>query len=70
MRLPCLNLWLKYNTDVTAASLALLNLYEQYAAAAYCVQNNDSPGNKVSCKAGNCPLVEAANTETITEFQK
>ncbi len=50
--------------------LRQLNLWEQYAAAAYCVTNNDSPGTKVTCAAGNCPLVEAATTTTLIEFQK
>jgi Lipase 3 N-terminal region len=56
--------------DVSAGVLSQLNLWEQYAAAAYCVSNNNSPGNKVSCAAGNCPLVEAATTTTTIEFQK
>ncbi|KZF24362.1 alpha/beta-hydrolase [Xylona heveae TC161] len=45
------------------------NLFEQYAAAAYCANNNNSPGNKVTCPPGNCPLVEASNTVTSLEFQ-
>jgi hypothetical protein len=56
--------------DVSADVLNQLNLWEQYAAAAYCVSNNDSPGNKVSCVAGNCPLVQGATTTTSIEFQK
>lgn len=55
--------------DVSADVLGQLNLWEQYAAAAYCVTNNDSPGTKVTCAAGNCPLVEAASTTTLIEFQ-
>ncbi|KAF7508723.1 hypothetical protein GJ744_008970 [Endocarpon pusillum] len=55
--------------DVSADVLGRLNLWEQYAAAAYCVANNNSPGTKVTCAAGNCPLVEAATTTTLIEFQ-
>ncbi|KAL9619142.1 MAG: hypothetical protein Q9160_006231 [Pyrenula sp. 1 TL-2023] len=46
-----------------------LNLFEQFSAAAYCPGNNDSPNSKLTCAAGNCPLVEAADTETLAEFQ-
>ncbi|KAF2197958.1 alpha/beta-hydrolase [Delitschia confertaspora ATCC 74209] len=49
--------------------LANFNLFEQYAAAAYCSGNNDSPNSKVTCPYGNCPLVQAASTITLTEFQ-
>lgn len=47
-----------------------LNFYEQYAAAGYCEANNNSTGSKVTCESGNCPLVEADDTETLLEFQK
>ena len=57
---------LAVSSDVFAA----LNLYEQWAAAAYCSANNDSPNTPVSCVAGNCPLVQADQTNTLTEFQK
>ncbi|KAF2840229.1 alpha/beta-hydrolase [Patellaria atrata CBS 101060] len=42
---------------------------EQYAAAGYCPGNNNSPGTKLTCTSGVCPLVEAANTNTVIEFQ-
>ncbi|OCK81543.1 alpha/beta-hydrolase [Lepidopterella palustris CBS 459.81] len=48
---------------------ATLNFYEQYAAAAYCPSNNDSPNTKVTCSSGNCPLVESDDTNTVSEFQ-
>ncbi|KAI9719240.1 MAG: hypothetical protein M1812_003570 [Candelaria pacifica] len=54
---------------ISADLFARFNLAEQYAAAAYCPSNNNSPGNKLTCSSGNCPLVEAANTITSTEFQ-
>ncbi|OCL14584.1 alpha/beta-hydrolase [Glonium stellatum] len=54
---------------ISADLFATLNLFEQYAAAAYCPSNNDSPNTKVTCSSGNCPLVESANTNTVIEFQ-
>ncbi|KAF2433341.1 alpha/beta-hydrolase [Tothia fuscella] len=54
---------------IDANLLATFNLYEQYAAAAYCPTNNNSPNTKIVCSSGNCPLVEAANTDTVIEFQ-
>ncbi|KAH7231464.1 Alpha/Beta hydrolase protein [Fusarium solani] len=42
---------------------------KQYADAAYCQENNNSPGDKVSCHFNNCPLVQAENTKTIAEFE-
>ncbi|KAF2468679.1 alpha/beta-hydrolase [Lindgomyces ingoldianus] len=44
------------------------NLMEQYAAASYCELNVNTTGSKVTCSAGNCPLVEAADTNTEVEF--
>jgi Lipase 3 N-terminal region len=62
---------LKNDSDVSAEVLGQFNLWEQYSAAAYCLPNNDSPGDKVACVKGqNCPLVEAATTITSIEFQK
>lgn len=56
---------------VSAALLARLNLFEQYSAAAYCANNNDSPaGTPITCSVGNCPLVQAARATAIYEFQK
>ena len=44
---------------------------EQYAAAAYCSVNyNGIPNMKVTCSSGNCPMVEADATDTLTEFEK
>ncbi len=47
-----------------------LTLYSQYAAAAYCPTNSDSPNTKLTCPTGNCPLVEASDTITRSEFQR
>ncbi|KAI9844580.1 MAG: hypothetical protein M1838_002145 [Thelocarpon superellum] len=46
-----------------------LKLFSQYAAATYCTNNNDSPNSKITCGANACPMVEAANTTSIIEFQ-
>ncbi|KAI9845660.1 MAG: hypothetical protein M1837_004634 [Sclerophora amabilis] len=49
--------------------LSKFELFSQYAGASYCTSNNDSPNTKVACHSGNCPLVEAANATTTTEFE-
>ncbi|KAJ9641119.1 hypothetical protein H2199_005787 [Coniosporium tulheliwenetii] len=49
--------------------LAKLSMFEQWAAASYCPNNNNSPNSKVICEAGNCPTVQAADTKTVIEFQ-
>jgi hypothetical protein len=59
------------NTKLAISSdlLTQLQFFSQYSAAAYCLSNNNSPNTKISCAQGNCPLVEAADTNTITEFE-
>lgn len=47
-----------------------LSFFEQYAAAAYCKSNNNSTDTKVTCDEQNCSHVEAADTNTLTEFEK
>lgn len=42
----------------------------QYASAAYCSTNFNSPGTQVKCVGGNCPLVEAADSATTLEYSK
>ncbi|KAL8769818.1 MAG: hypothetical protein Q9209_004256 [Squamulea sp. 1 TL-2023] len=44
-------------------------LISQYAAAAYCPANNDSPDTFLTCSSGNCPLVQASGAITISEFE-
>ena len=44
-------------------------LFSQYAAAAYCPANFNSPGTLVSC-GGSCPLVEESKAFTHAEFTK
>ncbi|KAH6683958.1 Alpha/Beta hydrolase protein [Halenospora varia] len=53
---------------ITAETFDRFNLMEQYAAASYCPLNSNSSQSKVTCNAGNCPLVEAADTLTEVEF--
>ncbi|KAF2458542.1 Alpha/Beta hydrolase protein [Lineolata rhizophorae] len=55
--------------DVSQDVLSKLELFEQYSAAGYCEDNNDSPDTQLSCEAGNCPQVESADTDTQTEFE-
>ncbi|KAI4134208.1 MAG: hypothetical protein LQ347_001719 [Umbilicaria vellea] len=57
------------HNGISEELLAKFNLYAGYAAAAYCADNNDSPGTQVTCPVGNCELVEAANATTISEFE-
>ncbi|RHZ54512.1 lipase family protein [Aspergillus thermomutatus] len=53
---------------VSSSVLQELSLFAQYSAASYCTNNINSTGTKLTCSAGNCPLVEAANTKTLSEF--
>jgi len=54
---------------VSADVLNQLQFFSQYAAAAYCLVNNNSSNTKIICPQGNCARVEAANTNTLTEFE-
>ncbi|KAF2830833.1 alpha/beta-hydrolase [Ophiobolus disseminans] len=54
---------------VSANVLDQLQFFSQYSAAAYCLGNNNSPNTKITCPQGNCARVEAANTNTLTEFE-
>jgi hypothetical protein len=49
---------------------ATFNLMEQYSSAAYCSNNYNSSGDKVICSAGNCDMVQAADTITLVEFAR
>ncbi|KAF2632544.1 alpha/beta-hydrolase [Macroventuria anomochaeta] len=42
----------------------------QYASAAYCSNNFNSPGDQIQCGSGNCPLVEQADSATVLEYSK
>lgn len=59
-----------FDAAVSANVLDQLEFFSQYSAAAYCLGNNNSPNTKVTCPQGNCARVEAANTNTLTEFEK
>ncbi|KAH7082972.1 Alpha/Beta hydrolase protein [Paraphoma chrysanthemicola] len=54
---------------VSSSVLSQLQFFSQYSAAAYCLGNNNSPNTKITCPQGNCARVEAANTNTLTEFE-
>jgi hypothetical protein len=54
---------------VSTSLLSNLEFFSQYSAAAYCLDNNNSPNTKVTCPQGNCARVEAANTNTLSEFE-
>ncbi|KGO63625.1 Lipase, class 3 [Penicillium italicum] len=56
--------------DVSTDVLGQLTLFSQWAAASYCTNDDDSAGDALSCEAGNCPLVEAADTMTLYAFDK
>ena len=60
-------------TAIDPATFANLELFEQFAAAAYCPGNaNDTDGGlKVTCPvSNNCPLVEADDAKIVYGFQK
>ncbi|KAF2751911.1 alpha/beta-hydrolase [Sporormia fimetaria CBS 119925] len=54
--------------SIDAELLSSFNLMSQYASAAYCPKNYNSPGDKVSCAAERCLQIQAANTTTLVEF--
>lgn len=53
-----------------ATLFAKLKYYVQYAAAAYCSNNDDSSGTPITCSTGNCPDVQAANAVSVLEFDR
>ncbi|KAJ5575536.1 hypothetical protein N7535_002462 [Penicillium sp. DV-2018c] len=50
------------------AVLAIAAPARSVPRASYCSNNINSTGDALSCEEGNCPLVEAADTETLYEF--
>lgn len=59
--------------DIDDSIFNNLNLYSQFAAAAYCPSNNDNANNaaQITCPVyDNCPLVEADNVQSVYQFQK
>ncbi|KAJ5881321.1 uncharacterized protein N7473_012374 [Penicillium subrubescens] len=58
-----------YTRDVPPSELAQFKFWVQYAAAAYCHDNYASKvGHKLTCWAGNCPQVEAADTYIVYDY--
>jgi hypothetical protein len=55
---------------IQANQLTTFKLMQQYAAAAYCASNYDSPGDQLQCAAGNCPQVEAADSASVIEYSR
>ncbi|KAF1945087.1 alpha/beta-hydrolase [Clathrospora elynae] len=55
---------------VGANLLGTFKLMEQYASAAYCSNNYDSPGDQIQCASGNCPLVQNADSTTVIEYSR
>jgi hypothetical protein len=55
---------------IQADQLNTFKLMQQYAAAAYCASNYNSPGDQLQCAAGNCPQVEAADSASVAEYSR
>ncbi|KAH7402534.1 Alpha/Beta hydrolase protein [Pyrenochaeta sp. MPI-SDFR-AT-0127] len=55
---------------IGADLLSRFKLMQQYASAAYCANNYNSPGNQVECASGNCPLVQEADSTTLIEYSR
>lgn len=64
--------WVAEQNDIAVSSdiLQQLELFAQYSAASYCERNINSAGDKLTCKAGNCAIVQEAETTTLYEFEK
>lgn len=55
-------------TAIPSRLFAKVFLIEQYASAAYCRINQDSPGDAVTCASNTCDLVQAANATSAIEY--
>ncbi|KAF9699096.1 hypothetical protein EKO04_003098 [Ascochyta lentis] len=55
---------------IDTSLLQTFRLMSQYASAAYCSNNFNSPGDQIQCGSGNCPLVEQADSATVLEYSK
>jgi hypothetical protein len=53
-----------------AKLFANLNLMEQYSSAAYCGNNQNSPGDAITCKSGTCDLVQADKAQSVIEYAR
>jgi Lipase (class 3)/Lipase 3 N-terminal region len=57
------------NAAIDQHTFDLLNVYEQFAAAAYCPSNDGALANTpVACSTGNCPLVQQADTSILVSI--
>lgn len=45
-----------------------MKLMSQYASAAYCKFNIDTPGGLIYCAAGKCPLFQNSKVESLDEY--
>ncbi|KAL8691284.1 MAG: hypothetical protein Q9218_003463 [Villophora microphyllina] len=56
---------------ISDGDYANLNLFEQFAAAAYCPSNNNvqAGGVKIACSTGNCPIVSSDDVIAVYEFE-
>ncbi|KAH6620102.1 Alpha/Beta hydrolase protein [Boeremia exigua] len=50
--------------------LQTFRMMSQYASAAYCSNNLNSPGDQLQCGPGNCPLVDDADSATVLEYSR
>jgi hypothetical protein len=58
-------------SDIPSDELSRFKFWVQYAAASYCEANYaGQTGTQLACWAGNCPQVEAADTNITYEFSK
>jgi hypothetical protein len=55
---------------IQADQLNTFKLMGQYASAAYCESNFNSPGDQIQCVSGSCPLVETADSSTVIEYSR
>ncbi|KAE8394071.1 Alpha/Beta hydrolase protein [Aspergillus alliaceus] len=57
--------------SISNDTLANFRLFAQYSAASYCDNNNDDGiVGSIYCIEGVCPVVEAANAQTLAEFNQ
>ncbi|KAH6671205.1 lipase [Halenospora varia] len=57
-------------TTVTAAILANMKLFAQYAAAAYCNSDASKVGTKVSCSSSACPSLTAVTNYAFLGYDQ
>ncbi|KAK4924562.1 hypothetical protein LTR66_016451 [Elasticomyces elasticus] len=54
--------------SVSASQLTQFSLYEQYAAAAYCKDDNDNSAGAIICNSNVCPQVQTNGATSVYEF--